>query len=81
MVIEAVLILRSKAQRFGHKIKNIMRHPSFILFVIGIVWGAGLLSYNIVIEAQKRNVSFLETSILDSPGRRLSLNEEFNQKK
>ncbi len=79
LAIEAFLILRTKGLGFRQKIKNVVKHPSFLILALGVVWGSSLLSYNIIIEAQKRNVSILETSILDSAGRRLSLNEEFNQ--
>jgi hypothetical protein len=60
-------------------LRDIVRHPAFILMVIAIVWGGSLLSYNILIEAKTRNISPLQTSILDSAGRRLSLNQAFNQ--
>ena len=79
MVIEAVLILRTEGVSVGQKVRQVFKHPSFILLVIGILWGAGLLSYNISVEAQKRHISILQTSIVDSAGRRLSLNPEFNQ--
>jgi hypothetical protein len=57
----------------------ILKHPAFYLFIIAVVWGASLLSYNILIEAKRRNIPVMETSILHSAGQRLSLNEEFNQ--
>lgn len=79
LAIEAFLMLKTKDLRFGQKVKNILRHPSFQILVIGVLWGASLLSYNIVIEAQKKNIPILETSIVDSAGRRLSLNQTFNQ--
>jgi hypothetical protein len=79
LCIEAFMILKSKGLGFIEKIKNILKHPSFFLFIIGIVWGASLLSYNLFIEARKRNVPIWETSILVSAEDRLSLNEEFNQ--
>ena len=79
LVIEAFLILKRGGLSLGQKVRDIVRHPAFILMVIAIVWGGSLLSYNILIEAKTRNISPLQTSILDSAGRRLSLNQAFNQ--
>ena len=73
LAIEAFLVLRTRGISFGQKIKNILKHPSFYMLVIGIIWGASLLSYNILVEARKRNIPILETSILHSAGQRLSL--------
>ena len=79
LAIEGILVLRTKGLAFGQKVKNILKQPSFVLLVLGIVWGAALLSYNIVIEAKTRNVSIMQTSIVDSASRRLSFNQDFNQ--
>ncbi len=79
LAIEGILILKSKGLVFGQKVRSILRHPAFIVSILGVVWGAGLLSYNIVIEAQKTNVPILQTGIIDSADRRLSLNADFNQ--
>jgi hypothetical protein len=79
LLIEAFLILKTKAQSFGQKIRDALKHPSFHLMMIGILWGASLLSYNIIIEAQTRHISILQTSIIDSAGRRLALNQKFNE--
>jgi hypothetical protein len=38
-----------------------------------------LLTNNIVVEARQRNIFILRTSIIDSAGRRLSLNAAFNE--
>ena len=53
LAIEGLLMLRTRGISFGQKIKKILKHPSFYMLVIGIVWGAGLLSYNILVEARK----------------------------
>jgi hypothetical protein len=78
LAFEAFLILRTKGIRFREKFNRVVRHPSFVLSVLAVVWGASLLSYNIFAEAQKRDVSILQTSILRSARYRLSLNPEFN---
>jgi hypothetical protein len=79
LIFETFIILKSRDLDLSQKFKNILKHPSFFLLIIGIFWGASLLSYNVAIEAQKRNIPFSETSILDSAQRRLSLDEEFNR--
>lgn len=78
LAFEAFLIWRAKSIELREKIKQIVRHPSFVLSVLAVIWGASLLSYNIFAEAQKRDVSILQTSILRSARYRLSLNPEFN---
>jgi len=77
-VIEGFLILRSKDLIIIEKLKSILKHPSFFVLVVGILWGASLLSYNILVESHKRNVSIWETSIINSAEDRLSLSESFN---
>jgi len=79
--IEAFLILRSKGLDFREKIKSILRHPSFLLFILAIAWGGSLLSYNVIVEAQKRNASVFHSGILYSARNRLSLNPEYNQER
>ena len=76
---EAILILKSRNLNLKNKLLTILKQPSFLLLVFGIIWGASLLSYNIVMEAKKRDISISKTSIVDSSQRRLSLNPEFNQ--
>jgi hypothetical protein len=79
LVFEAFMILRSKDLDWGQKLKSVVKHPSFFLLVLGIVWGASLLSYNIFVEARKRDIPLSQTSILFSAQKRLSLNPEFNE--
>ena len=79
LAIEAVLILKARGIGFGQKMIRIVKHPSFVLFVLAVVWGAGLLSYNIAVEARTRGISVQQTSIVDSAARRLSLSPEFNE--
>ena len=78
LIFEAFLILKTRTLNFREKLNSIVRHPSFFLLVIALIWGASLLSYNILAEARKRDVSILQTSILRSARYRLSLNSEFN---
>lgn len=78
LVFEGLLILRTKGLNVGEKVRSLLRHPSFFLLALAIIWGGLLLSYNIVVEAYKRDVTILQTSILRSARYRLSLNPEFN---
>jgi hypothetical protein len=77
--IETLIILTHKELDLREKFKSILWHPSFRLLIIGIVWGGALLSYNVIIEAYKTNVSIIHTSIVHSARSRLSLNPEFNE--
>jgi hypothetical protein len=79
LAFEAFLILKNKGMDFKEKFKSIFKHPSFFLLIIAIAWGGSLLTYNVIIEAHTRDVSILQTSILQSARYRLSLNPEFNQ--
>lgn len=78
LALEGFLILRTKGLTFAERLRTILRHPSCILLALAIAWGGLLLSYNIVVEAHKRDVTILQTSILRSARYRLSLNPEFN---
>jgi hypothetical protein len=75
---EAFLIIRVKELNWRNKLYSILRHPSFFLLVLAVLWGASLLLYNIIVEAHTRDVSIIQTSILRSARYRLSLNNEFN---
>lgn len=79
LTIESILILKASNTSVAQKIRNIIQHDSFLILIIGIVWGAGLLSYNVFIEAHKRQVPISQTSILNSAEKRLSLDDQFNQ--
>lgn len=78
LAFEAFPILKKKAVDGREKFKSILKHPSFLLLILAIAWGAALLLYNIVVEARIRDVPILQTSILRSARYRLSLNLEFN---
>jgi hypothetical protein len=58
---------------------KILKQDPFIVLVLGILWGALLLSYNIHIEAETRNVSYSEVSILQSARKRLLLDDTLSQ--
>ena len=78
LALEGFLILRMQDLNAAEKLKRILRHPSFVLLILALAWGASLLLYNIVVEARIRDVSIIQTSILRSARYRLSLNPEFN---
>ena len=52
LALEGFLILRMHGLNAGEKLQRIVRHPSFFLLILALAWGASLLLYNIVIEAQ-----------------------------
>jgi hypothetical protein len=78
LALESFLILGSKELDLRGKFNRLVRHPSFLLLVLALVWGASLLFYNIAMEARIRDVSIIQTSIVRSARYRLSLNPEFN---
>jgi hypothetical protein len=47
--------------------------------ILGVVWGALCLSYNIAVESLRREVPVAQTSIVLSAQNRLALNEDFNE--
>jgi len=79
-LFETISIFRIRDLIFLEKVKQVVRHDSLIIMVIGVIWGTSLLSYNVLIEANKRNVPITRTSILISARKNLSLSEEFNEK-
>jgi hypothetical protein len=79
LAFEAFLILKASGAGIKEKIRSIFRHPAFLLLILAIAWGGSLLTYNVVVEAHTRNVSIVQTSILQSARYRLSLNPNFNQ--
>ncbi|MBK8618693.1 MAG: hypothetical protein IPN96_16615 [Anaerolineales bacterium] len=79
LAFEAFMILKIKGVDIKEKVRSIFRHPAFLLVVLAIAWGGSLLTYNVIIEAHTRNVSIVQTSILQSARYRLSLNPKFNQ--
>ena len=78
LVVEAFLIWRTHDLHFKQKVTAILKHLSFSMMVMGVLWGAGLLTYNTIVEARTRNISILSTSIVDSASRRLGFNQQFN---
>ena len=79
LTFEAFMILKTREVDIKEKIKSIFKHPAFFLLIIAVAWGGSLLTYNVIVEAHTRNVSIVQTSILQSARYRLSLNPKFNQ--
>jgi hypothetical protein len=79
LVLEAIITLKKRDIGLWAKFKQIVTHDAFIVLGIAVIWGASLLFYNILIEANKRDVPLAQTSIVTSATDRLSLSEEFNE--
>ena len=77
--IEFIMFVKSSNLHLGEAFKKILKHDSFRILIIGLVWGTSLLAYNVVIEAKRNEVPLTQTSIVDSALKRLSLNEQFNE--
>jgi hypothetical protein len=78
-LFEGLMIIKKNELNLKEKLSSLLRHPSFLLLILAIAWGGSLLTYNVIMEAHKREVSIVQTSILQSARYRLSLNEKFNE--
>ena len=78
-LLEAGQILVEKGPSFLEKVRLILKHDSLWVTVISVVWAASLLGYNVATEANKRQIPFSQTSIVQSAENRLSLDESFNE--
>lgn len=76
VLIEALGLLRRHDLSFGQRIRGILTHDSTRVLLLGLLWGGLMLSYNVIIEANRRDVDIRYTSIVDSALRRLPLDEE-----
>lgn len=79
LTFEALTILKARETNLKEKFRQLVKHPAFLLLIMAIVWGGSLLTYNVIVEAHTRDVSIVQTSILQSARYRLSLNPKFNQ--
>lgn len=79
LAFESLTILKARGIDLKEKFRQLVKHPAFLLLITAIVWGGSLLTYNVIVEAHTRDVSIVQTSILQSARYRLSLNPKFNQ--
>jgi hypothetical protein len=77
-VLEAIEVVRRKAPFAPDKVSALLSLTSLRAAILGIVWAALNLAYNIHVEATRRGVALLQTGIVSSAVDRLSLNQDFN---
>ena len=78
-VLEALQILLQRDPSLLGKVRLVLKHDSLWVMVISVLWAASLLAYNVVTEANKRQIPLMQTSIIQSAENRLSLDENFNE--
>ncbi len=76
--LEAIEVLGRRGLSFRQRIGALFTLTAFRALVLGTAWAAWNLTYNIQMEAVKRGVPTLETSIIRSASKRLALDSEFN---
>lgn len=75
-LIEALAILRQNGTTIGQRTRQILRHDATRVLIIALLWVIALLSYNIVVEALRREVPIQQTSVVESALRRLPFGHE-----
>src|SRR5690606_16153671 len=69
LLLERTLSLRQRLTR-------ILTHDAAWVLALALVWAGALLSYNIVVEALRRDVPIAHTSVIESARRRLPFGHE-----
>ncbi len=69
-VIDA-LFGSGRANPARSRVLNAVRHPSIWITVVAVLWAGAWLSYNVYTEARVREITLVETSVIDSAFRRL----------
>ena len=77
--VEACRIILRRGSSWPSKARQFFRHESLHVLIIATLWAAALLSYNILVEARKREIPPAETSIVSSAAQRLALDRPFNE--
>lgn len=80
VIIEFSMLMKSPNSNFGEGLRKFLKHDSFIVFIVGLVWGASLLTYSISIEARQGEIPLTQTGIVENALKRLSFNKEFNER-
>jgi hypothetical protein len=75
-LIEAAGTLRQSGLNFGQRIKRISLHDATLVLILAVTWAGICLSYNIVVEALRRDVPIEQTSVVESALRRLPFGHE-----
>ena len=72
VIIELSMLMKSPNSNFGEGLRRFLKQDSFIVFIVGLVWGASLLTYNISIEARQSEIPLTQTGIVQNALKRLS---------
>jgi len=78
LLLEGIEVLRRKAPLYPDRLRGLLGLVSLRAAVLGTLWAAVNLAYNIGVEAVRRGVSPMQTSIVGSAVNRLALNQNFN---
>lgn len=76
LLIESGALLFNHRLTVGQRIRQILTHDAARVLVVMLVWAGALLSYNIVVEALRRDVPIQQTSVVESALRRLPFGHE-----
>jgi hypothetical protein len=76
--LEAVEALRHSPAPWPKRIFGLLSLTAFRALLLGVGWATLNLAYNIYVEAAKRGLPALQTSIVNSAVNRLALSQEFN---
>ncbi len=78
-LLEVLQILLQRGPSLLDKVRLMLKHDSLWVTILSVFWAASLLTYNVVTEANKRQIPLMQTSIIQSAENRLSLDESFNE--
>jgi hypothetical protein len=76
--LEAIAALRRRGLPWPSRLAGLFSLTAFRALLLGVAWAALNLGYNISIEASRRGLPALHTSIVSSAVNRLALSQEFN---
>jgi hypothetical protein len=77
----SLVAFRALARRglpLRQRVVEVVSHTAFRALLLGVGWAALNLAYNISVEAARRGLPALHTSIVDSALNRLAFSQEFN---
>jgi hypothetical protein len=77
--LEALSLVRTRDLPWPERWARFVQLDAVRAFLLAIVWGAACLLYNTSVEAYRRGIPLVETSIVQSAISRLALNEGFNE--
>ncbi len=75
-LFEALGLLRAADLDWKARILRVLTHDATRIMVIGLLWGASLLAYDVVVESIQTGEAILNTSVIESARRRLPFGYE-----